>query len=236
MISFVIPAFNEENTIGLCIVAIHEEAIKHGEYEIIVVDNCSTDNTAKLARLFKKWGVRLISESHKGVTRARQAGYKAATGDIICNIDADTFVPQHWLHYALKALDGAVMATGPVEYLGFSPSLRFLARVFYSIGKFAHYAIGPISMGGNTILRTYALDMIGGYNPSIDFWGEDTDTAKRMAKVGKVRYSRDMWVWASSRRFDKEGVVTTTTKYIINYLTVTLLGRPIHKVYKDIRS
>jgi glycosyltransferase involved in cell wall biosynthesis len=235
MISFVIPAYQEENTIGLCIVAIHEEAVTNGKYEIIVVDNGSTDDTVKKAKLFKKYGVRIIHEPHKGVTRARQAGYKAAKGDIICNIDADTYVPAGWLHHALKALDGAVMATGPVVYLDFSPTLRFLTRLFYSIGNIAHYTLGPISMGGNTIARTYALNRVGGYNTSLDFYGEDTDTAQRLAKIGKVRFSNDMWVYASARRFKEEGLVSTVVKYVLNYISMTLWGRPIHKQYKDIR-
>src|SRR5581483_3716507 len=94
-LSVVVPAYNEEKYIGRCLESIIEEA-GHDVFEIIVVDNASTDNTAAVAKKYK--GVRVVREDRKGLTRARQAGLMAAKGDLIAYIDADSMVKPDWFH------------------------------------------------------------------------------------------------------------------------------------------
>ena len=57
----------------------------------------------------------------------------------------------------------------------------------------------------------------------------------RIATVGNVKLVAKMWVYSSARRFQVEGIVLTTWRYILNYLTVTFFGKPVTKVYQDIR-
>ena len=91
-ISLVIPAYNEESYIGECIdCAIL--ASRGRVYEIIVVNNASTDRTKEIA--IRK-GVRVVDEPEKGLTKARQRGLIEATGDYIAYIDADTRMPNMW--------------------------------------------------------------------------------------------------------------------------------------------
>jgi glycosyltransferase involved in cell wall biosynthesis len=240
MISFVVPAYNEESNIGLCLVAICEEARRRGPYEVIVVDNGSTDKTVEHASLpfYRRRGVRIISEPRKGVVRARQAGYKEAKGDLIANIDADNYIPEGWVANALwefSTQEDLVLVSGPVVYYEFGALLQFLSTVFYWFGGLFNKFIGPMSQGGNSVIRKSALDKIGGYNTDIDFYGDDTDIAKRISKVGKVKFTSMLWSVGSARRFMHEGVLTTTFRYIANYLSVTIFGKPLHKQYKDIR-
>src|SRR3989344_9298604 len=97
-VSLVVPAYNEEKYIGLCL----ESIVKNGGelYEIVVVDNASTDRTAEIAAGFGR--VRVVSESKKGVTRARQRGAQESSGDIIAFIDGDTRMPEHWVREVIK--------------------------------------------------------------------------------------------------------------------------------------
>ncbi len=92
-ISVVIPARNEERELPACLEALRLQDYQH-EYEIIVVDNSSTDNTARVAASL---GARVIHEPRKGAGWARQAGFAAAKGKIIASTDADTLVPTNWL-------------------------------------------------------------------------------------------------------------------------------------------
>jgi glycosyltransferase involved in cell wall biosynthesis len=90
-ISFVIPAHNEEAYVGKCLDSIFRELKKAPvDAEVIVVDNASTDGTREVAQKYP--GVKVISEPIKGLTRARRAGFLAATGDLIANVDADTML------------------------------------------------------------------------------------------------------------------------------------------------
>lgn len=91
-VSVVVPVFNEEAYIGKCLeglVAQNEKAD-----EIIIVDNNSTDKTAKVCRQF---GVKVIKEKRQGMTPARNRGFNQAKYEIIARCDADTIVPKNWI-------------------------------------------------------------------------------------------------------------------------------------------
>src|SRR4030042_2714912 len=92
-VSVGIPAYNEEAYLLSCLESIKNQDYA-AEYEVIVVDNASTDNTAQIAR---DWGARVVYESKQSPACARQKGAEVATGKIIAFIDADTRAPTHWL-------------------------------------------------------------------------------------------------------------------------------------------
>jgi glycosyltransferase involved in cell wall biosynthesis len=92
-VSLVIPAYNEEHHLKACLerIALQEVA----PFEVIVVDNASTDLTANVARSYDF--VKLITEKRQGVVFARDAGFDAARGDVIGRIDSDTLLPASWV-------------------------------------------------------------------------------------------------------------------------------------------
>ena len=92
-VSLVIPAYNEEHHLKACLASVAAQVV--APFEVIVVDNCSTDRTAEIARSFPF--VTLISEKRQGVVFARDAGFNAATGDLIGRIDSDTVLPSTWI-------------------------------------------------------------------------------------------------------------------------------------------
>ena len=233
-ITFIIPALNEEKLIAFAIRSIRAEmAGRPNEYEILVVDNASTDRTAEVAL---EQGAHVVHELRRGIVAARQAGYRHAKYELLANIDADNTIPAGWLDRALAALDPAtVVVTGPLVYPEFSLPLQILTRVFYFLGRLSHHTLGTMVQGGNFIVRKAALDAVEGYNTEIAFFGEDTDFAVRIAKVGNVKLVRKMWVYSSARRFQVEGIVLTTWRYILNYFTVTFKGKPVTTEYQDIR-
>lgn len=233
MITFVIPAYNEEALIAGCIQSIVRETVGV-VHEIIVVDNCSTDRTADVAQ---SNGVTVISETSKGITRARQAGFKAAKYNIIAFIDADSELPELWLHYALKAIEpfGVVAASGPVSYYELALHKRAMSFMFYVVAKAAHL-VWPMLQGGNFILKKEYLFLAGGFNTAIDFYGEDTDTAMRLSKVGLVVFDLDMWIYTSARRMTEEGLIRVGARYIANYVWMWLFDKPWSTDYRDHRS
>lgn len=92
-ISIVIPVYNEAELLGACLEAIAAQTVK--PYEVIVVDNNSTDETVAIARQFDFTTV--IHEPRQGVVYARTRGFNAARGDIIARIDGDSIVPKSWI-------------------------------------------------------------------------------------------------------------------------------------------
>jgi glycosyltransferase involved in cell wall biosynthesis len=94
-ISFVVPAYNEQEHIGACIGSILAAAQEDGaRFELIVVNNASTDRTRAIAESYPH--VIVVDEPRKGVTFARQAGLERASGELVANLDADTLLPLSW--------------------------------------------------------------------------------------------------------------------------------------------
>jgi GT2 family glycosyltransferase len=131
VISFVVPAFNEELELPFTIAAIRTAAA-HSDYEIIVVDDASTDQTAAIAR---EQGAQVVSINRRQIAAARNAGARAARGDILFFVDADTRINEKHVSGAIAALDaGYTGGSARVEIAGQIPAWsRILLKIFCSI-------------------------------------------------------------------------------------------------------
>lgn len=242
-LSFVIPAFNEEDFIGPCLESVMRElAAVDCEAEIIVVNNASTDETRERALAVP--GVKVVDEPRKGIVRARQAGYVAAKGELIANIDSDTRLPEGWVKTVLREFErdpDLAALSGPLIYYDMSRIGRMMVRAFYAVGYLVYLVLhhvlhaGAMIQGGNFIVRRAVLDKIGGYDTTIEFYGEDTDVARRVSREGRVKWTFRLPIYSSARRMKGEGLVTVGLRYAINYVWVAVRGRPFTKDYKDIR-
>lgn len=92
-ISIIIPSFNEERYLVRCLDSVAAQTV--APYEVLVVDNNSTDATAEIAARYPF--VRLLHEPAQGRVFAREAGFRAARGDILARIDADAILPPDWV-------------------------------------------------------------------------------------------------------------------------------------------
>ncbi len=86
------------------------------------------------------------------------------------------------------------------------------------------FNLGGMIVGGNVLIRASALESAGGYNTSILFYGEDTDTAKRISKHGKVIFDPKFTVKSSARRFKEEGDLKIMLTYFFHFFKVTFSG------------
>jgi glycosyltransferase involved in cell wall biosynthesis len=242
-LSFVIPAYNEENYIGQCLQSIFDETRGKGyDMEIIVVNNASIDRTKAIALSFP--GVKVVDEIKKGLVQARKAGYDAASGDLIANIDADTRMTPGWVDTVLAEFtDPQVVAfSGPFIYYDMPLKIRMMVRLFYCAAYVTYllnryiWNVSSILQGGNFVFRKSAFIQAGGYNHNFTFYGEDAEVAKRLHKVGKVVFSFSLPIYTSGRRLREEGLLKTGFKYSINYFWTIFFRKPFNKKYKDIRT
>lgn len=240
-ISVVIPAHNEEKNIGACVEAIRKEIARSGaDAEIIVANNASTDATGECARIA---GAQVVDEPRKGITFARAAGFAASTGDLIANVDADSLMPEGWLSTVTKRFEdpNLLALSGPLIYYDAPLYMRVGTKLFliggYLINHINHFLFHSASMlqGGNFVLRRSALEAIGGFDTSIDFYGEDTDIGRRVSKKGKVVWTFALPMKTSGRRLMKEGLLKTGWTYAINFFWITFFRKPYTKSYTDVR-
>lgn len=244
-ISFVIPAYNEADYISGALASITEQVREHGcDAEVIVVDNASTDETTSVAASYP--GVRVVREERKGIVWARRAGYEAATGQLIANIDADNRLTPGWLNTVLTefAADEELLAlSGPLEYYDLPRWKRVLVSwVFYRTGYAFAWVSGKLFgkhgmlQGGNYIVRREVIERIGGFDTSIEFYGEDIDVGRRISEIGKILWTFRLPIYSSARRMDGEGFFVMGYTYAMNFLWTTFLKRPFSKTYTDYRN
>lgn len=242
-LSIVIPAYNEEALLGRCLEAVLAEARRAGgEVEIVVVDNASTDGTRAVA---ERYPVRVVNEPKKGIVEARHRGLIETTGDLVANIDADTVMPSGWITCvrAQFASDPNLVAlSGPVEFEGLPRWQQTLVHASYLLAYPFYLVIndvlnvGSILQGGNFVFRRSAWLAAGGYDRSIEFYGEDSDVARRLRPFGKVKWTFALPMVGSGRRFSEAGFARSAIRYSVNFLSTTFLRRPVDRTHTDVRT
>ncbi len=243
-LSVVIPALNEEKYIGDCLKSVVREIRRSRlDAEILVVDNASTDGTAGVASGFH--GVKVVSEPQRGLTAARQRGYRESKGELIANLDADTRMPRGWADKILREFErdrSLVCLSGPFVYFDLNQLDRIVVVIYYTFVVVYHllnqyvFKTGAVAQGGNFTVRRTALERAGGFNTDIKFYGEDTEVAGRLMKVGTVRFSFRFPILTSGRRLIKEGVARTGYLYIMNNFFRVFYGRSLTKSHTNIRE
>lgn len=223
MISVVIPAYNEEDWIGDTLKSLKDQNFNE-DYEILVVNNASKDNTAKVAR---QYDVRIENEPIKGYTRACQTGFEKAKGSIIAMTDADTLVTPDWLAAVANSFERkeVVGAHGPCEFRDSTTLMNYLAKYGYTAFLRLNLMFGkPHLAGFNMAVKKSAFEKISGFKLSMDS-ASDVDLSMRLKEIGRVVYNPRMKVKVSSRRFARESFWGTFKYYTKNYINVAWLRR-----------
>jgi len=223
MISVVIPAFNEQRYLGSCLEALTHQDYQ-GVFEIIVVDNGSTDDTVTIASSF---GAKVITEARRGVAWARQSGFASAKGDIIASTDADTIVPIDWLSHIDRLFHQnpeAVAVAGHFLFRDGPLLVRLAVRFSLALMPLAKVLPGLWQFGGfNFAVRSQAFSAVGGFNTKIGF-DEDIDLCQRLRHLGKVVFSPQLLVLASGRAFARDPL---GLNHLMNYLSRISLKRTL---------
>lgn len=234
-ISLIIPAYNEEAYLPACLDAVMQNAADK-VIEIIVVDNNSTDGTKEVVARYP--AVTYIFEPHKGITRARQRGFLASTGDVLAYADADTLPPVGWIEQIWEefgANENLACLSGPYTFYDLSGFRNAVSNAWFVAARPFYSIVGYIIVGGNFAIRRDVLEKMDGFDSSIEFYGEDVDIARRAEKHGKVLFSSSFVMPTSGRRMRKQGFLKTAGIYFINYFSIVFSGKPVTKGYKDVR-
>lgn len=226
-VSVLVPAFNEEKYIEHTLVALLLQ--DYSNFEIIVVDNASTDGTSAIVeRLIEgQPGIcgrlKLVHESRKGTNFAREKARQEAKGSIIAQIDADCIPTKNWIRKGVTELCACrkkrVAVTGPYDYYDGQPWVRHFSllcqRLIYPVVSTMVQLAGKaaILIGGNTFIRADFLELVGGYNTALTFYGDDIDMGKRLARHGVISYVPGLTMLTSSRRYHANGFWEVNKRY-----------------------
>ena len=224
LISVVVAAYNEEEYLPRCLTAVTSQNFPKEEYEIVVVDNNSTDKTAEIAKSF---GARVIREEKQGNTYAISRGMNEAKGEIIANTDADTVVAPDWLSRIKEIFEDpkVVAATGTANMDTGNRFFNWLSGDFYEGFLKFNFLLGKTHITGfNMVVRRSAFEKIGGINEKFTM-SSDVDLGLRMGKVGKVVLSSKLKATTSVRRWESSPL-STLFAYFKSYIYVVWLRKP----------
>jgi glycosyltransferase involved in cell wall biosynthesis len=250
-VSIVIPAYNEEGQLALCLEAIARQTVK--PFEVIVVDNNSTDGTVAIASRYPF--VKVLHEERQGPVYARDHGFNAARGEIIGRLDGDSVIAPDWVETlqeifadpSIKAVSGRIF----YRYIGLP---RVVAAIDHQVRLYMTRKMGPLGeqflYGSNMALRRSAWAAVHSQVCHKRYMHEDIDLAAHLAgPQAGVIFSSDLFasvnwrqaaagpkqflnhVWSSDPIFTEHELKSRRYERRVALL-ISLLYIPIHVLYK----
>ncbi|HEY7158026.1 MAG TPA: glycosyltransferase, partial [Gemmataceae bacterium] len=208
-VSVVVCTYNGGRTLEQCLHSLL--ALDYPDYEVIVLDDGSTDNTREILARFSPVAdapgspsIRIIHQPNRGLSAARNAGLRAATGAIIAYTDSDCYADPDWLTHLVDPLvrGGAAAVGGP----NLSPEDgRLAACVAASPGQPTHVLesdqVAEHIPGCNMAFRREALLAINGFDPQYRKAGDDVDVCWRLQQAGLwITFAPGAFVWHHRRQ------------------------------------
>ena len=196
MISFIVPAHNEESCLPRTLQTIHDAARVVGQpYEIIVVDDASTDATAEVAR---QHNATVVPVNHRQIAATRNSGARAARGDRLFFVDADTIINPRAVASALLCMDKGAVGGGASIWLGKNEVVPIYIRFIAVLSVFGAKLIG-FTGGAFMFCTREAFQVTGGFNERL-YWSEEISFALALKREGRFAV---LWerVLTSGRRF-----------------------------------
>lgn len=205
--SIVVPFFNEAKVISKFLDSV-SKLPNQDIFELILVDNNSTDNTPKIVRGYqgKIKNLTLITETKQGIGAARKAGGKMVRGEIMITGDADIQLPKNYLEKIGDVMDENANIAGLVGTYRFHDKSRFFNFFYRGAMIFFDYVnriiIHTFAFRGLvSAVRRDAYFKAGEFNPNISAL-EDLELALRVKDIGKIKYVPKIFVYSSYRRFE----------------------------------
>jgi glycosyltransferase involved in cell wall biosynthesis len=167
LISVIVPALNEESVIAQCLASLAQQKLRAALYEVIVVDNGSSDRTKETARSFgDSLTLTVLERSGVRISALRNYGAARAKGEFLAFLDADCVAPQHWLEQAVDLLRANDFRIIGAQYR-IPAGSSWVAKAWY--GDLWRLKDGPVSYvpGGDLAVSRELFTRIGGFDETI---------------------------------------------------------------------
>lgn len=233
-ISVIIPAHNEERYIAKALDSIDKQT--YPNIEIIVISNGSTDKTKEIA---EKYTPNIYELKEKGVGKARNLGIEKATGEIICQLDADSFMKKDLLDKVYPSIKSGYIG-GKAKIIpdnkNLDAKLYFwyvnlcsdLSQLMMHINKNSQNGAGAFMFCDRKYIKELKNKYGTVFKEDLETM-EDVDFLRKLRKEGPIKFIKDSHVTTSTRRFDNEGYLKRFFKDYQEYLSPKGKKRKIHR-------
>ena len=203
VLSVIIPMWNEENYLRSCLQSLKNQKTSF-QYEVILVDNNSSDNSLKIA---SKFPVSIVSEKRQGRSYSRNKGIELARGEFIVLTEADCILPSDWLQtiYSHFASHPEIIGlAGTSFFYNSSDYQKYLLKllIISSSLMYRFFSGNNTLRGQNSAFQKSILKKTGSFNPDYTPF-DDLEFGFRAGKFGLIDYLPDLIVKTSDRRIKK---------------------------------
>lgn len=212
LISVIICTYNRSDLLAKVIESLVCQTFDRSKYEIIIVDNNSSDNTHDVVKSFAdQENLRYVFEPTQGLSHARNTGLKQAVGEYVSYFDDDCIIPDRWLEKAAISIEKFQPAAfgGPTLPEYFTPKPAWFKDSYHAhnLGnepKNLSYEHGELLHGNNMSFNRQALEAVGGFNPNLGMsgnkiaYGEDIVIQKLIRKLGaehQIFYDPELYIY-----------------------------------------
>jgi glycosyltransferase involved in cell wall biosynthesis len=204
-VSIVVPTRNRAPLLRACLEALVGQDHPPEGYEIVIVDDGSTDDTAEVAREFSQRtigpAVSVVRQEAAGLNAARNEGVRCARGDPVCFVDDDVDVPPGWLRAMVdgfRRYPEAHAFAGPVR-IRIEARSRRSCPLHPLASSLAHGDVDteiPSAIGANMAVRRSGFQRVGAFQPWLVIGGTETEWFDRLRSVGGTTvYLAGAWLW-----------------------------------------
>jgi len=228
-VSVVLPTYNRKRILVNCLDSLSKQTYPKKSYEVVIVDDGSTDGTEEVVKKFtKKLNIHYIKQKNKGHSRAKNAGIKLAKGEIIAFIDDDCIAVKDWLKNAVpnfKDKDiGGVEGRTTTDYKNITPLTRLVVN-----------ETGGNYQTCNILYRKKILEEIKGFDLGFKSHREDTDLAWRVLDRGyEIKFVNSAVVTHPPVHYSIKNLVKRTIKLKKSVWDIYLIKKHPKRYKKNI--
>lgn len=239
--SIIIPTLNEEKLLPKLLKQFADPFLKKRyDYEIIISDGGSTDNTLKIAQEFTDKIIVNPNVKFQNIAMGRNNGAKSANGEVYIFLNGDVVIsdPVLFFNYLEKYfLKSNYLAFTCYVWI-YPEEEKISDKIFHSIYNTYFYLLNYIGVGMGRgecqVIRKDIFMKVGGYNEQCAA-GEDFELYKRIRKFGNILFSKKVFVYESPRRFRRFGYIAVSLSWVFNSFSVIFKNRSMHSNWEQVR-
>jgi glycosyltransferase involved in cell wall biosynthesis len=239
--SIIIPTLNEEKLLPKLLYQLNDKRLRNQyQYEIIISDGGSTDGTIENAQ--NSADKIILKQDHglQNIAAGRNIGAKCALGEILIFLNGD--VVFHDALYFFEYLEKRFIDS---DYLAFTcdvwiyPEEETISdKIYHTLYNNYFWILNYVGVGMGRgecqVIKKDIFYKVGRYNEECAA-GEDFELFKRIRKLGKILFSKKVYVCESPRRFRRFGYTKVTLSWIMNSFSVIFRNRSIHSKWEQVR-